>query len=61
LILTLAAALMDNTLAPGPPETRLDRILGIEAAKLEGQESVSISRPSRRSRRSSTGGRSSRA
>jgi putative ABC transport system permease protein len=45
LILILAAALLDNTLAPGPPETRSSRILGIERALLRGPESASIANP----------------
>jgi len=45
LVLCLAVALMDNTLAPGPPETRLDRILGIEYAKMSGPNSSAMSNP----------------
>ena len=45
LILIVSAALMDNTLAPGPPEVRLDRILAIERAKMTGPESSSMSNP----------------
>jgi putative ABC transport system permease protein len=44
-VLILVAALLDNTLAPGPPETRLDRILAIETARMSGSESVSVSNP----------------
>jgi len=45
LVLCLAAAMMDNTLAPGPPETRLDRILGIEYAKMSGPNGSWMSNP----------------
>ncbi len=45
LVLIVAAAMLDNTLAPRPPETRLDRILGIERVKLQGPENVSIGEP----------------
>lgn len=45
LTLILATALLDNSIAPGPPEVRLGRILGIERAKLAGPHSVSQSNP----------------
>ncbi len=45
LVLILAAAMLDNTLAPGPPETRLGRILGIETAKMQAEHSTRISNP----------------
>jgi putative ABC transport system permease protein len=45
LVLILAAALLDNTLAPGAPETRLDRILTIETARMAGEQWVSTSNP----------------
>jgi len=45
LILILCTAMLDNTLAPGPPEVHLDRILGIERAKMEGPRSSSVSGP----------------
>jgi len=45
LILILCAAMMDNSIAPGAPEVHLDRILGIEWAKLQGPHSTSIAGP----------------
>jgi putative ABC transport system permease protein len=45
LILILASAMIDNSLAPGPPETRLNRILAIERAKMTGPNSISQSGP----------------
>jgi len=45
LILIVCAALLDNTLAPGAPETRLDRILTIEHAKMSGPNNSSMANP----------------
>jgi putative ABC transport system permease protein len=45
LILIVCAALLDNTLAPGAPETRLDRILTIEHAEMSGPNNSSMGNP----------------
>jgi len=45
LILIVCAALLDNTLAPGVPETRLDRILTVEFAKLSGPDNSTMGNP----------------
>ena len=41
LVLTLAAAMLDHIFGAFPPETRPDRILSVQAVKMEGKESVS--------------------
>ena len=45
LILIVCAAILDNTLAPGAPETRLDRILNIERATMTGPNNTWTSNP----------------
>jgi putative ABC transport system permease protein len=45
LTLMLATAMLDNSLAPGPPEVHLDRILGIERATLKGPDWTSSASP----------------
>jgi putative ABC transport system permease protein len=45
LTLMLATAMLDNSIAPGPPEVRLDRILGIERATMKGPEWSSTTEP----------------
>ncbi len=45
LVLVLATALMDNTIAPGAPETRLARILAIDGAKISGPSFTSTGDP----------------
>ena len=45
LVLILAAALADSSLAPGPPEDRLDRILAIDRAGMTGPQFVSTGDP----------------
>ena len=41
LVLTLAAAMLDHVFGAFPPETRPDRILSVQAVKMEGKESIS--------------------
>jgi putative ABC transport system permease protein len=45
LVLDVCAALADHVFAPGPPETRLGRMLSIERARLTGETSTWTGNP----------------
>jgi putative ABC transport system permease protein len=45
VVLMVATALLDHVFAPHPPETELDRILGIYTLRLEGEQSTSTGFP----------------